>query len=165
MHIQKEGGTKNMKRMTAVLLALLLLAGCSSTEEPSMVTKACSIEYSGMLVVAEAAAQSEEDNIETITININFSWSDIGIDDEYLDYLTDEFIEALEDQLESMLLSSGLLEDIDYVEITTEFDDTGLDFVAVIDVQAMAEAEGYSYYDISLSAFTTEMEAVGYSCD
>ena len=154
-----------MKRTIVVLLVLLLLAGCSSTEEPSMVTRACSLEDSGMTLIIEAEAQSEEADVETVTMTIIVPWTSMGFEDDYLDYLTDEYIEAIGSQLESLLISSGLVEDDDYVEITTEYDDTAYTLVAVFDVQAMVEAEGYSSYDISLNSFVTYMEEDGFTCD
>ena len=152
-----------MKRLLMIMIALLVLVGCSSAPtEPTEVKKACSLSQEGMALTIEATAPSEEGTVSSIVISCDAKFSAMGIT---ADMLTDEMKEQVSDLVETMMLSS-LGQSSENVTITqNEFTDEGLLLAIELDVAAIAEAQGVDPAELTLDSFITSMSDSGFTCE
>lgn len=153
-----------MKKILAILLGVCLFVGCQNTPSNTTVKKTCSISQSGLDYVIEAQAQSEDANVDMVSLRVESTYEAMGVS---ADMISDELKEELGKQMESaILLSAGLSEYEEYVEVTkSEFNDTGFIFALDMDTKAIIENGAAGGEDLGLKSFTEAMSSSGFTCN
>ncbi len=153
-----------MKKIIALLLVLVLLAGCSSGgNSTSKATRTCSYEMSGMTLTMVAEAPSEDANVEIVTMNCTAPYETMGITE---DMLTDEVKEQLSGQLEETVAQSmGAELGSEGITIKrSEFTDSELIIEIEMNITVLAESAGTTNQDLSLDSFASSMTESGFDC-
>lgn len=153
-----------MKKILLLAIVSLLLFGCSGSNEPTSVTKACSIEQAGMNLTITGTAESLESDVKTATVSVSAPYSAMGITDEMVASLTDDMKQQLTSVLEESIVSSLGSSDVQGVEVTrSEFTDTGLEIEMTMDIAALLqESEGETQ---TLQSFVDYLTQSGFTCN
>ncbi len=141
-----------MKKLLGVICAGLLLAGCSGGGDP--VKKTCTMDMNG-LMDAEMVLEGKGDVLEKVAINMSMPYESIGIKKD----ASDEQKETLKKQLEESL-AEQYADDVSGVDITSDFDDKGLNVTISAEASMMEKAVNAS----SIEEAVKDLEGEGFTC-